>query len=639
MPALENPQWAFREEGAGRDGVAESLRETLFVIDLHGRFVSVPPVLAGLAGIIPEEMVGRSLEDLLPRDRHGTAAIIRERLDVGKEYQADWELTDEDGTPVFLRVHLSPWRKGGEVVGALGMAYDVTDEVGSERELERKALLMRLQMDVLEGLARAEGITEIMRVIVDKSLEALGIEAGCLAALYPSERGWLARQIVQQGWSLGEARVAKWRELSEGDLGRRLDGGEIFALREREGPGEWLEPFISPSILVTPILTSPRGAFVLMLVSNEYREWREMEREFLTGLMSIAERELHRAELLGNLRRWEDGYLELLESASDAIAVMENERIAYANPPMVRLIGFPSPEDVVGLKLENILSISSLEELRERVKGMGLVPRRVRINLLRQGEEYEAEVEITSIPLASRRAYQLMVKDLKDPVNGDLPVGFDFISRLSHDFRTPLSSVMGYIHYLGKVLEADGRPQVEESLGGLRRGVKRLSRLVDNMLNLAKSRAQPEQGWAYPSQVIGEVLEDLRDVVHDQGVEVVVPGELPCVPVLEGELQEIFQNLITNAVRAVSGVESPKVEVGYRFKGDSHIFSVSDSGVGIPDEHQEDIFLPLFRLVSGDEGSGLGLSIVRQILRVRGGDIWVRSHLGKGTTFYFSIPD
>jgi signal transduction histidine kinase len=137
---------------------------------------------------------------------------------------------------------------------------------------------------------------------------------------------------------------------------------------------------------------------------------------------------------------------------------------------------------------------------------------------------------------------------------------------------------------------------------------------------------------------LNDVVGDLRQFIYETGVEIVIQPDMPRVRIGESELQEIFQNLISNAIRAVRGVANPRVIVGYESRSDNHVFSVEDNGVGIPQKYHEAVFKPLFRLASGADGSGLGLSIVRKILKAHAGDIWVNSAPGFGTTFYISLP-
>jgi PAS domain S-box-containing protein len=632
QPICETP--AFTSEVA-----AESLHDNFFLLDRVGNFIYISPALAEILEISPNWLIGKNVSDLLRQDKQEHFLALRERLLSGEALQIEWEIPRDSADSLYLRIFLAPWRRGEEVVGVVGAAWDITEAVLGERELEKKALLLRLQMDVLERLGKADGVTEMLRVIVDKACEALGMEAGCMASLYNSERGWLIRQIIQTRWPLSAAKVALWRELPGREVAKAMENMQIFSLREGEGPQEWMELQNYKSTLVVPILSSSRGGFALILASMNGREWRSLERDFLQGLVSIAGQALRRAELVGSLRQSEEIYVNLADSVSEAIAIIESEKVIFANQTMSNLMGFTKPSEMVGTMLGDFVFLDSLEDLRVRAKEDDYVPGKMRLRLKRhQGQEFVTNVEITRLPYGNKRVFQVMIKGEGEAGPQDALSQIEFMSRLSHDFRTPLVSVSGFADILDRFLEPEKDSKEEECLGGIKRGVMRLNRIVDNMLTLSRVQPAHEEKWADSSQVLREVLEDFTESIRNGRIDVVIPDGLPSVPISEGDLQEVFQNLLSNAFRAVRGVENPRITVGYEFFKEHHFFSIGDNGVGIPEEHHESVFKPLFRLVSGDEGSGLGLSIVRQILRARSGDVWLTSTPGTGSTFHFSIP-
>lgn len=618
------------------DEVIESLKNSFFLVDESGRLVYACPILARLLRTSQAGMAGKNIQDLIPAGYAEHFSDMRARLRSGRAIEFEWELTDEKGEPSYVRVSLNPWRKGDKVVGAVGMAFDITEEVMAERELEKKVLLLRMQMDVLESLSETGGITETLREIVDRAADALGMDAACLASIYPSERGWLSRQIIDNKWPMGGPVIAQWKEIPGKSLSELLDHMDIFSLEQGEGPLEWLSLLEPELVIVTPMASSPNGAFVLILASSEARQWHGFEKEFLEGLVSIGSQALQRAEMVGTLRQAEESYMGLAESVSEAIAIVESENVVFVNQAMARLMGVDDPNELKGTRLGDFLLPESLQDVRLRSHRKELGVGKLQVRVRRPGgEEFTTEVEISHLPYGHRRAYQVMIKG---DMGGEDPQDMEFMSRLSHDFRTPLVSVTGFADLLERLTAGREDEKVEECVQGIKRGINRLSRMVENMLTLARAESVPSESWSDSGRVLQEVIGDLRQFIYETGLEIKVPEKMPEVKMSESELQEVFQNLLSNAIRAVRGVANPRVTVGYEFSGSYHIFSFEDNGVGIPQKYHESVFKPLFRLTSGADGSGLGLSIVRKILRAHGGDIWVKSASGFGTTFYFSIP-
>jgi light-regulated signal transduction histidine kinase (bacteriophytochrome) len=139
--------------------------------------------------------------------------------------------------------------------------------------------------------------------------------------------------------------------------------------------------------------------------------------------------------------------------------------------------------------------------------------------------------------------------------------------------------------------------------------------------------------------VVAEVLESFEEPVKESGAKIVATN-LPVVTAGPLRMKQMFQNLISNALKYRSPDRDLVVTVSAEDKGSEYLFSVADNGLGIDPAHRTTIFQPFKRLHSRDEieGTGLGLSICRKIAEIHQGRIWVDSEPGKGSVFYFTIP-
>lgn len=115
---------------------------------------------------------------------------------------------------------------------------------------------------------------------------------------------------------------------------------------------------------------------------------------------------------------------------------------------------------------------------------------------------------------------------------------------------------------------------------------------------------------------------------------------LPRLPIMDGQLMQLFQNLITNSLKFTSEQKQPLVQIACITDSNWHTFSIADNGIGIPQGQTTAVFQRFTRLHTDTkyDGSGLGLATCKQILQRCGGDIWFDSQLGQGTTFYFRLP-
>jgi signal transduction histidine kinase len=141
-------------------------------------------------------------------------------------------------------------------------------------------------------------------------------------------------------------------------------------------------------------------------------------------------------------------------------------------------------------------------------------------------------------------------------------------------------------------------------------------------------------------EIIRSVASSLDVSLNENEVELVVADDLPTIHCDRERLYQVFDNLITNAIKFTRGTERRKVEVGYVDQGDSYQFYVKDNGVGIDPKYHRKIFDLFHRLeeTGGVEGTGLGLAIVEKIVTEHGGRVWVESEKGKGATFRFTLP-
>jgi light-regulated signal transduction histidine kinase (bacteriophytochrome) len=138
---------------------------------------------------------------------------------------------------------------------------------------------------------------------------------------------------------------------------------------------------------------------------------------------------------------------------------------------------------------------------------------------------------------------------------------------------------------------------------------------------------------------VHEALNLVEGRIKDGGIEVEVSSNLPKVNVDRARLVEVVQNLVDNAAKFVKDQPDPKIEIGVHNKGEERIFYVKDNGIGIDPKYNEKIFGLFDKLNPDSDGTGVGLSLVKRIVEVHGGRIWVESEAGKGATFCFTLAD
>jgi PAS domain S-box-containing protein len=221
----------------------------------------------------------------------------------------------------------------------------------------------------------------------------------------------------------------------------------------------------------------------------------------------------------------------------------------------------------------------------------------------------------------------------------------EFLAAMSHELRTPLNAIGGYVELMAMGL---GGPVTEEQQGYLdkvQRSQRHLLQIISDLLNFSRIEAGQIEYEIAPVR-LGESIATVGAMLEPQSIEKEI--ELVLGPCPEGlaaladrvKVEQIILNLCSNAVKFTEA--GGRVEVSCENRGDRVAVSVSDTGVGIAPEDVERVFEPFVQLGRGltsrQEGTGLGLAISRDLARAMGGDLTVRSELGKGSTFTLTLP-
>ena len=218
----------------------------------------------------------------------------------------------------------------------------------------------------------------------------------------------------------------------------------------------------------------------------------------------------------------------------------------------------------------------------------------------------------------------------------------DFIANVSHELRTPLTSVRGYTEMLLDSSAADDCTR--ESLDVILKNTTRMTRLTDDLLVLARVESGEQQfarRHSDPADLLQDALETFGMAAREQGLELVLE-DITHDPVLADPeaIHQVFANLIINAIAYAR--EGGKIVLGASSGAEMVEFYVRDYGPGIASEHLPRLFERFYRVDKARSresgGTGLGLAIVKHIVRAHEGDVRAESHLGRGSTFYFTIP-
>lgn len=210
----------------------------------------------------------------------------------------------------------------------------------------------------------------------------------------------------------------------------------------------------------------------------------------------------------------------------------------------------------------------------------------------------------------------------------------------SHDLQAPLRGIAGFAQFLQQEYQGRIDATADEYIGEIVTGAQRMQQLIHDLL--AYSRVESSSRPFAPvslAEVFDDAVELLRAEIQAVGGEV-TRGELPTVAGEPAQLSQLLQNLIGNGLK-YHGDAAPRVQLTAEPNDNGWTFAVRDNGIGIDAKHFERIFDIFFRLHTQHKypGTGIGLAVCRRIVSRHGGRIWVESEAGRGSTFYFTLPD
>jgi signal transduction histidine kinase len=215
-----------------------------------------------------------------------------------------------------------------------------------------------------------------------------------------------------------------------------------------------------------------------------------------------------------------------------------------------------------------------------------------------------------------------------------------FTYTVSHDLKSPLITIRGFAGALERDL-ADGNHQ--RMAGDLKRvsnAADKMQNLLNDLLELARiGRVIHTPESVDMNELVSEVLQHLDGLLKIRSVSADVQPELPLVFCDRQRMFEVLQNLVENAANCMGGQSAPRIHFGVREEADRSTFFVQDNGIGIDPKYHQTIFGLFNKLEADSEGTGIGLALVKRIVEVHGGQVWVESEgAGKGSTFNFWIP-
>jgi len=328
-----------------------------------------------------------------------------------------------------------------------------------------------------------------------------------------------------------------------------------------------------------------------------------------------------------------------------------DERLIEANPAFLRLLGVQSIEEALQVDLpEPYFRQSKADLLREMKRDGEIQAREIPLKRMDGSTAWFDLTEILLLDVDGEIVIDGLVQDIshfkqreqeagksRDEIersNADLS---QFAYVASHELQEPLRMVERYTELLAEDHKGKLGQEADESIDFILDGTRRMQDLIEELLQFSRISSHGQAFEACDcNTLVSEAIRNLQASIEETQAQVRREG-LPTVLGDSSQLGQVFQNLISNALR-FRGKESPRVSISAERSEENWVFAVKDNGIGIERADSVRIF-EIFRRLNPDyPGTGIGLAISKRVVERHGGRIWLESKVGKGSTFYFTVP-
>ncbi len=332
----------------------------------------------------------------------------------------------------------------------------------------------------------------------------------------------------------------------------------------------------------------------------------------------------------------------ILGSMVEGVAVVNGaERLVFANPGFAGILGIDVPPRSGSALVEIVRQSELIEAVREVLRGEPRVEAEVVTGTLRQ---HFFAATVASVTAGKTSGAVIVLHDITDLRKLER-VRRDFVANVSHEFKTPLTAIQGFAETLlaGALEDEQNRGRFLEIIV---EHARRLARLTDDLLKLSKmdaDRLELEISDTSVAQFVATCIETAERRAAEKQLELIVeiPQDLPDIAADRRRLAEVLQNLLDNAIQYT--LPGGQITLSAARDGHEVVFTVSDTGIGIPKADQPRIFERFYRVDAARSrevgGTGLGLAIAKHLVEVHGGRLWVDSEIGQGSQFHFSVPE
>jgi PAS domain S-box-containing protein len=600
-----------------------------------------------------------------PDDREKVREMTKTCLETGAKTVIEYRMHSKDGKWFWFQDEAILKRTvEGEPLYIHGVLIDITNRKIAEQKLQQREAILNAVAQAAQLLLKSMNWRDEANAILQMLGEATGAShvylfenlMGNDEVMLTSQKFEYVAPGIQSELNFAAYQNARLSPTTPGleDWYTNLSEGKPFYGSGRQYPRYWEEVFESrglKTLLDMPIFVN--GMWWGIIGFDDFvneMPWSQVEIDALAAAAGNLGAAIERQQAEQALRASEDKFQHAFHHTYVCMAISRtfDNTLLDVNDAFCKVTGF-SREEAIGKRAGRDMHIWVRSEDRDFVirtlEEQGFVDEYRASFKRKTGEIGIALLSAVNVTIAGEACQLFTFYDISriDQLVNELKAKNEelqnFTYTVSHDLKAPLMTIAGFLGYLEQDARGGDIERLNKDVLRINEAVSKMGRLLNELLELSRIGRLMNEPQDIPfDEIVQEALKLVRGRLEARQVEVRVEADLPYVHGDRARLIEVIQNLVDNAAKFMGDQTNPLIEIGARREEDNWVFFVRDNGIGIgPDQHER-IFGLFNKLDAQTDGTGIGLALVKRIIEVHGGRIWVESEgTGKGSTFNFTL--
>ena len=637
--------------------------------NVEGATIYISPQVQSLLGYSVDEWSRNPViwkELTHPEDRPRVVSGIVNYIATGEPAQVEYRMRTKDSRWKWVRDESVVIKDDhGKPVYVHGVLIDITERKEAEEKLKQQEIILSAvaftaqqllkssnwRSDIQSILARLGESTHASHVYIFENFP------GADGTPYSSQRyEWVAEGVQPDIENPVYQRTRLYPPPGMEDWFHLLSSGRPFYGSGRQYPRFWkrvFEPRGLKTLLDVPIFVN--GQWWGIIGFDDYVQempWSQAEIDALVAAAGNLGTAIERQLTVNELKISEEKFHLAFHHTYVAMAIsrVSDHTLYDVNQAFCKVTGYKR-EEALGKRAGQDLNIWVYQEDRNFIINAlehdGYIDEHKASFRRKNGETGTGLVSAVTISIDGEPCHLFSfydiskIEELMNELRGKNEELQSFTYTVSHDLKAPLVTISGFLGYLEQDARKGDIERLNKDVLRINEAVIKMQRLLSELLELSRIGRLMNPPEVIPfEEVVKEALRLTEGGLQAKQIQVQVGAGLPSVFGDRVRLVEVIQNLVDNASRFMGDRSDPRIDIGAEALEGKSVFYVRDNGIGIEPEFQERIFGLFNKLDANSEGTGIGLALVKRIVEVHGGRVWVESEgKGKGSTFHFTLAD